>query len=1122
MLRLNFVPSKLYFPSLLAFFCLYLLCPVSLEAALPTPEPNNSLSKPMVENKIKALNEKQGLDEASKTKIVATYQAIQEQLDSQQQYRDKAAYYQESLQSAPMKLKSLQAEISRLQAPTADKKQESFQAIPTDELEQRYLIEKSKSSDFNVAIEKFNHTIAEQDNRPEAINSEVAAVKQALELAQHKLESLVNQPSDATGKLEAEAQQLLLKAQVDARTTELNMYQLETISNSVRLQLVKANLELTNLKQAALEPVIASIEEQLALRRQQDAQRVSEELLQAEKSVADKPKVIQQLTRENIQFSRELQQLTQQIEPLNTQKAMVEAETRIVAENQKSAHKKVNLADLNPVLGRALREQRSGLRFSDDFILEAQALENKAAQISINQFRVEDKLKRLNDIEQALNKLLAEAVHTKMPSDERLHLKAELRILLNQQKELLEKLNNLYISAIHALNDLVFARQQFTTQANNYAAYLDKHLLWVPSTSAIDLEFLPQVYQATIWLISPVRWGRFIKDSVVSLAKHPFLSAIALLNLLLLYALQMRLTARIAANNSLVLRPTTDRFRYTLLNIIYTALLVAPVALLLNYLGWLLNDLASGSVTKAVGTALRNIAQPLFVTQFLFSLFAIDGIVRKHFHWRKKPIAVIRKQLSIILYLVIPAAFVVSMTYRIENVVYVDTLGRLALIIMLGTISSIIAKLAHPKFEVLPKYILDNPQHWLNKLRWLWYPLFIALPLIIIGFAATGYLESALELTDKLISSLSLIILAVLVHEVAIRWLLMVNRQLTLENARLHESFAEESQEVNLNERLFDISTLNAQTLTILNVLILLGLAFGSWIIWRDTLPAFSILEQVVLWEHHVTLDGQTSAKPITLTNLIIAIIYVAVALITVRNLAGVVELILFRHLEIEAGSRYAIIQLSKYAILTITFLASTSELGGNWAQLQWLIAALGVGLGFGLQEIFANMVSGIILLFERPIRVGDTVTVGDITGIVNRIQIRATTIIDRDQKELIVPNKTFITNQLTNWTLTDPITRVVIPIGIAYGSDIELAHRVMLDTINSIPQILRDPEPSALLIGFGDSTLNFSIRIFVGQLVERAQVTHILHLKLEKAFREHNIVIPYPHQNVHIVREVH
>jgi len=173
--------------------------------------------------------------------------------------------------------------------------------------------------------------------------------------------------------------------------------------------------------------------------------------------------------------------------------------------------------------------------------------------------------------------------------------------------------------------------------------------------------------------------------------------------------------------------------------------------------------------------------------------------------------------------------------------------------------------------------------------------------------------------------------------------------------------------------------------------------------------------------------------------------------------------------------------------------------------------------LGFGLQEIFANLVSGIILLFERPIRIGDTVTIGTITGKVSRIEMRATTLIDLDQKDLIVPNKTFITSQLVNWTLSDAITRLVIPVGIAYDTDVELAYKVMMDTVRSTPLVLAEPEPSVLFIGFGESALNFSIRIFVNELKNRLPVTHDLLMRLEKAFREHSIEIPVPQRDIHI-----
>jgi potassium efflux system protein len=150
-------------------------------------------------------------------------------------------------------------------------------------------------------------------------------------------------------------------------------------------------------------------------------------------------------------------------------------------------------------------------------------------------------------------------------------------------------------------------------------------------------------------------------------------------------------------------------------------------------------------------------------------------------------------------------------------------------------------------------------------------------------------------------------------------------------------------------------------------------------------------------------------------------------------------------------------------------------------------------------------------------VRVGDTVTIGNVSGKVSRIQMRATTIIDGDQKELIVPNKTFITSQLVNWTLSDAITRVVIPVGIAYGSDVKLAHKIMLDTVRSTPLVLADPEPSVLFVGFGESAMDFSIRIFVAELADRLPVTHDLHVRLEQALREHNIEIPFPQRDIRV-----
>jgi len=172
--------------------------------------------------------------------------------------------------------------------------------------------------------------------------------------------------------------------------------------------------------------------------------------------------------------------------------------------------------------------------------------------------------------------------------------------------------------------------------------------------------------------------------------------------------------------------------------------------------------------------------------------------------------------------------------------------------------------------------------------------------------------------------------------------------------------------------------------------------------------------------------------------------------------------------------------------------------------------------LGFGLQEIVANFVSGLIILFERPIRIGDTITLGDVSGTVSRIHIRATTLIDFNRKEIVVPNKTFITERLTNWSLTDQITRVQIPIGIAYGSDCDKAREILLEIARNNSLVLSDPEPMALFLEFGDSALNFELRVYVDSIGNRLPVINELNTRIHRRFADEGIEIAFPQLDVH------
>jgi potassium efflux system protein len=305
-----------------------------------------------------------------------------------------------------------------------------------------------------------------------------------------------------------------------------------------------------------------------------------------------------------------------------------------------------------------------------------------------------------------------------------------------------------------------------------------------------------------------------------------------------------------------------------------------------------------------------------------------------------------------------------------------------------------------------------------------------------------------------------------------------------------------------------DLATLSAQTRTLVNVGVLSSLFVSFWWIWLDVFPSMGILNQWQIW---TTTVGDT-VVPITLANVVTALAIASLTWIAMRNIPGLLEMTILQRLPMDNAGRFAYSTLARYAIVVVGLASAASTVGIGWQKVQWLATALTFGLAFGLQEIFANFIAGLIILFERPIRVGDMVTIDNVTGVVSRIRIRATTIGDSDRKEYIVPNKEFITGRTLNWTLSDTINRIVINVGIAYGSDTELARDVLLKAAHDHPAVLRDPEPSASFEEFGEASLKLVLRCFLPNLTERTRVIHELHTAINRAFAEHGIEIPIVH----------
>jgi len=219
----------------------------------------------------------------------------------------------------------------------------------------------------------------------------------------------------------------------------------------------------------------------------------------------------------------------------------------------------------------------------------------------------------------------------------------------------------------------------------------------------------------------------------------------------------------------------------------------------------------------------------------------------------------------------------------------------------------------------------------------------------------------------------------------------------------------------------------------------------------------------------------------------------------------------------LERGVRISIGRLIQYFVIFIGFLLTVAVLGIDLTKLTIILSALGVGIGFGLQGVVNNFVSGLILLFERPVRVGDIIELGGRWAEIKSIGLRATTVKTFDEADLIIPNADLVSNQVTNWTLSNRLARLIIPVGVAYGSDIPLVIETLLACTRNNEMISKANEPQVLFLSFGDSSLDFELRVWVKDVDDRLTASSELHQEIDRRFREANIEIAFPQRDLHV-----
>jgi small-conductance mechanosensitive channel len=284
--------------------------------------------------------------------------------------------------------------------------------------------------------------------------------------------------------------------------------------------------------------------------------------------------------------------------------------------------------------------------------------------------------------------------------------------------------------------------------------------------------------------------------------------------------------------------------------------------------------------------------------------------------------------------------------------------------------------------------------------------------------------------------------------------------------------------------------------------------------------PAFWIQASASLrrvWDF-VNYKFQVGNTPVSLSSLLLGILVMIVTIIIARSVSALIQRRFALRSHLDPGLRYTIARLANYSLLVIGFLIALKQaFNADLTSIAVVFTALSLGIGFGLQYIAADIASGFILLFERPIRIGDRITIGEDEGDVQSINLRTTLVTTNDRISIIVPNSRLVSQRVINWSYGDPRARIAIPVGVAYRSDVDLVTNTLVLAAEGVENVLSDPAPKVQFLKFGDYSLDFRLLVWTRQPRRHPQIKSDINYRIEKLFRERGIEIPYPVQDLRL-----
>ena len=909
------------------------------------------------------------------------------------------------------------------------------------------------------------------------------------------------------------------------RPSQVNMLQLEQYllqqQNEFQKRVLQANTQLQDVLQKQRDYTAAYIE-QLDARIQVIQEAISKERLSDSQSTVREAQntstddtvqqnpIIQKEVEINNKLSNRLIEVTQDGNKMVQNGIRVKTWLERATQSERNLKEQINVLRGSLLLSRILFQQQIDL--PADILtknLPVTIADLRLEQFDINQQR--DALYQptdyINTLEHEQAVKVGEQENTRLftPED-----KAALVKILDVRRELLDELNLQLGGQISQAINLQLDQNQLLSVVSSLEHTLAQQIFWVNSNKPMDIEWLKAFPEAATNQLTHLDFDFSFSSLKKGLLSSLWVTIPLLLAALIFIWLNRKITQRLHDIDLRLSSLRNDSVLNTPLALFLTLLQTIPISLVVIAIGyWFLK---TGNLQgEFIWSYFLQLAIFWALFELTFRVLKPQGIAEKHFNIEHENAQRMRRRMVRLSVPLIPLIF--FSTYGMINPLKVseDVIGQLVVSICLLLLCIFTIPFCKQVWKETGSHLT----------RSILITLLTFSPLILIGLMIAGYYYTTLRLANRWLDSLYLLVLWYITYNVCLRGLSLGARKLAYKRAlerRAQSKQQEDTENEPIKEPPMTIELISQQSLRLTTMVLFIIFAFAFYAIWSDFITIFSFLDSVQLWSYTATsAEGANIMQHVTLANLILAVVIVVVAWIMTRNLPGLLEVLVLSRLKLRQGSTYAITTMLTYVIVSIGAIASLGMIGVTWNQLQWLAAALTVGLGFGLQEIFANFVSGIILLFERPIRIGDTVTIGTYSGTISKIRIRATTIVDFDRKEVIIPNKAFVTERLINWSLSDTVTRITISLGVAYGSDLEKVKRVLLQAATSNSKVMTDPAPAAYFLSFGASTLDHELRFYVRQIGERTITSDEVNREIDRLCRENDINIAFNQLEVHL-----